>query len=363
MLRPLKWRYLCLFIAAVFIFCSSYASHHAFDEGLGVASGAPALNHGSQQSEGIVIVAGGDILLDRGVRSAPGFSGDGHRLFDGIRPIISAADLAFANLECPLTTQCYSLPKRSCFRGDPDKARVLKRTGFDLLTLANNHVYDCGRDGILSTIEALRSNGIVPVGAGADFREAMRPTVFNIKGLRIAVLGFTEFPLEGLLWDPDRPTPAISNAEEMAAAMKAAKKEADLVIVTMHWGREYSGFQSDLQEETAQALSDAGADFIIGHHPHVLQPCKKIGNTWVAFSLGNLVFDLRTPETKLTALMRIILSPGSRKVRIEFVPFEIEHCRPLPASAYAAQKIARRLDQEDGQVRWKYSEKLIIQAE
>ncbi|MCX6558212.1 MAG: CapA family protein [Candidatus Aminicenantes bacterium] len=306
----------------------------------GVVSALPA----GGAAEEVVIVAGGDVLLDRGVRSAPGFAGDGRELFKFIQPVLADADIAFANLECPLASECYCLPKAYCLRGDPEKAQGLSAAGFDLLTLANNHVYDCGREAISSTVSVLTACGVQVAGAGADLAAASRPAVFNIRGVKVAIAAFTQFPLEGLCWDPARPTPALCSCAEMAERVKRIRKDVDLLIVSIHWGLEYSPLPSESQLATANALVEAGADVIVGHHPHVVQPCEKIGSHWVAYSLGNLVFDSRRPEARLAALIVVRFNNKTRALTVRFLPLEIRQDRPEPAAAPEELKIVRSLN-------------------
>lgn len=300
----------------------------------------------------IVIVAGGDVLLGRGVRSSPEFAGDGAALFDAVAPFISSADFSFANLECSIAPKCECLPKKYCLHGDPEKVKGLQRVGFDLMTLANNHVYDCGREAIPFAIETLTANNMASAGAGNNMSEAIEPYFATIRGIRIGIIAVTTFPLEALSWNPELPTPAVSFRDEIADEIKKARTNADVLILSIHWGKEYSPFASDSQEDIAAAASQAGADIIIGHHPHVIEPCIKLDKTWVAYSLGNLLFDSYRPETKLSALMKISIDPITREIGVEFIPLEIQKCKPIIASGEAMRKIVRVLNPPQGEPMW-----------
>jgi poly-gamma-glutamate synthesis protein (capsule biosynthesis protein) len=223
------------------------------------------------------------------------------------------------------------------------------------MTLGNNHAYDCGRDAILDTIESLRKAGITPIGAGLNFTEAMKPAIFDLAGRKIAVFSFTILSLEGMSWNPDMPTTAFTHETEMTTAIRAVRDTVDKVIVILHWGREYGWLPTGMQKKIAEALSQAGADIIIGHHPHIIEPCTRIGKTWVAYSLGNLVFDSRNVLAKRTALMKIIISGSDGDIRVEFVPLEINRCRPAPASPQMAEWIAQRLRMPDDSIIWRVS--------
>jgi len=313
-----------------------------------------------QNKNEIVIVAGGDVLLDGKVRYAEGFGGDGYGIFSGIASVVSAADLAFANLEFPFTSKCSCQPKEFCFHCDPIKAMGLARAGFDIMTLANNHTYDCGRDAIMESVGTLDKAGIKHAGAGPNYAEAMKPAIFDLAGWKVAVFSFTIFGLQGLKWNPDAPTVAYAQEPDMISAVRAVRGSVDTVIVSLHWGHEFTWSPIPPQRRLAVSLSQAGADVIVGHHPHILEPCTRINNTWVAYSLGNLVFGSKSFEAKRTALMRIIIDKKSKDIRIEFVPLEIKRCRPFPASGEIAEIISHRLTMPNDRIVWRVSGEKIV---
>jgi gamma-polyglutamate biosynthesis protein CapA len=290
------------------------------------------------------LIFGGDVLLDRGVARAIG-AHDAAYPFTGIAPYLKTADLALANLECPLAGPGEGAPlvKKFVFHADPEMAATLRGAGFTAMTLANNHSSDYGRDAVLATMRHLEAAGITPIGAGRDQPDAARARYFDVGGMKVAVLGFVAMPLEGLFTSAgDLPGPAFADPDRVAAAIREAKAHADFVAVTMHWGTEYRPRPDPKQRELARLMAAAGADLIVGHHPHVLQSIEYIGAVPVLYSLGNLVFDQREPERSQSILLRVNLAPG-QPPRLAVLPLRIVNSRPEPADPAGAAAIAAAL--------------------
>ena len=249
------------------------------------------------------VIAVGDILLGRGVEQPD-------QAFAASADWLSAADLTLGNLECALTdtppvpaaTLEHSLPAPVRLYAPTQSAAWLQAAGFDLLGLANNHSLDAGPDGLRQTAETLQDAGLSVVGAGATPEQALAAYTFTQNGVRLAILSVNAIPIP-----PDNALPEGQSAldgwdiarwqrDAVLAAVSAASQHADAVIVSIHWGYEYQ-FQPDpAQTRYAEWLFDAGADVVIGHHPHVVQApvvlTRPDGRTVLAaYSLGNFVFD------------------------------------------------------------------------
>jgi hypothetical protein len=306
----------------------------------------------------VTIVAGGDILLDRGVRTRLTENTDPGALLQPIAAILREADLAMANLECALVDSGTPIYKVHMFRGDPSMASVLAGAGLDILSLANNHAYDYGRAALLETQAHLVRAGIRSVGAGPDATASFEPVFLEVNSMRLAVLGYVDLVLEGLPPEQDAPGPAHGDRARLIAAVRAAAQEADFVIVQIHWGSEYAVYPSEDQRQLARALVAAGADLILGHHPHVIQPVQWVDNALVFYSLGNLIFDGGRPGSDEAILARVVLSlddpvgsartdmpdPDARVTAVEVLPLWIDDCRPLPAPAERVERIVGRVD-------------------
>jgi poly-gamma-glutamate capsule biosynthesis protein CapA/YwtB (metallophosphatase superfamily) len=299
------------------------------------AAVAPA--SGQAPARMITVVAGGALLFDRGVRSRMEKVGIGS-LLANLRAPLNRADLALANLECPLTKLVAPRPKRYVFRCDPEVAVALRGVGFHALSLANNHSIDQGRDGLLDTMAALEGAGIVPLGAGRTQREAQRHQLLTVQGMRVALLAYVALIIEGVVFLEDEPAAAQLQGETVVAQIAAARAQADMVVVTIHWGTEFRSHPSEEQRRLGHLFIDAGAELVLGHHPHVLQPVERYHDGVIAYSLGNLVFDQRRQDGRETALLRCRLGPH-RVADCQAYPLEIKQERPQPASAEARHRI------------------------
>ena len=253
--------------------------------------------------DSLSVIAVGDILLGRGV-SQP------EQAFDASADWLRTADLTLGNLECALTddpplaaaTLKHSLPAPVRLYAPTQAASWLKAAGFDLLGLANNHSLDAGPDGLHQTTDLLQEAGLAIVGAGATPEQALAAYTFSHNGVRLAILSVNAIPIP-----PDNALPEGQSAQEgwdvarwqreaVLRAVSAASQQADAVIVSIHWGYEYQ-FQPDpAQTRYADWLFEAGADVVIGHHPHVVQAPAVLTRpdgrvVLAAYSLGNFVFD------------------------------------------------------------------------
>ena len=214
------------------------------------------------------------------------------------------ADVAFGNLECAVSERGEPFPKQFNFRGSPAALAGLRRnSGIDVLNLANNHVGDFGRAATVDTVRAVERLGMRAVGAGPNLRRALAPQIVERLGLRVAFVGFSSIaPLEFAAGD-DSPGTAWASPESIAAAVRAARRRADVVVATFHWGIEKSTFESAEQRVLAQTAAAAGAQLVIGAHPHVLQPLRREGAAVVAYSLGNFVFGAGSSDTTSTGIL------------------------------------------------------------
>lgn len=293
----------------------------------------------ADETRSVTLAAVGDILFDRGVREEIERRG-ADTVFAEVRAILSSADIAAGNLECPLTDRHEPRPMRYVFRCDPARAATLAAAGFDAVTLANNHILDQGRGGLLDTIEHLHAAGVTPVGAGPDAVAARQPVIVERNGMRLALLAFLDMPIEGAVYLEDMPGPATAgSADAVREAVRDAREQADAVVVFFHWGVEFSARPARAQRELARAAADAGASLVIGHHPHVLQPWERMGDTLVVYSLGNFVFDQgsRPSASQSAILLATLTSQGVE--HFEFVPVSIINTRPYPATGEAADRI------------------------
>ena len=207
---------------------------------------------------------------------------------------LRGADIAFGNLECAISERGAAFPKKYNFRGTPAALAGLRRhSGMDVLNLANNHVGDYGPKATLDTVRAVRRLGMTAVGAGADLRGASAPQVVERLGLKIAFVGFSNILPTEFAATSERPGVAWATAEAVASGVRDARSRADIVVATFHWGIEKAVYETAEQHQLAQAAADAGAQLVIGAHPHVLQPVRRTGS--VAGGLLPRQLRLRRP--------------------------------------------------------------------
>lgn len=300
----------------------------------------------TQSQDPLRLAIVGDIMLARHVERRANRTGY-DSLFAHARAELEEADLALGNLECALSERPTIKGKKIVLRAKPKAAEALAKAGFDALSLANNHAFDCGPAGLTDTVQGLQEAGILPVGTSP------KPQTIERNGVRIALLAYCDFPNDsggpGISYTPNLPLPLersergrgpggrvseptnhpnlplpLEHSErtwepgtkdsvaeqELTAQILSAKKDADVLVVLWHWGTEGSSEPDARQKRLARIAANAGADLIVGSHPHVLQPIgwltAKSGNRClVAYSIGNFVFDSTKETERRSAILNV----------------------------------------------------------
>jgi poly-gamma-glutamate synthesis protein (capsule biosynthesis protein) len=247
----------------------------------------------------------GDVMLSRAVGLRMAAQKDWSLPFHLIADMLRSADLRYCNLECPVSDRGRNLHHLYSFRADPRAIEGLKATGFNVVSQANNHAYDWGPEALLDTLDRLRAAGIRPVGAGQNNLAAHYPLLVHVGGLRTAFLAYVDIHPKEAAAGVDRPGVAWLDPAQALADIRFARLLADLVIVCPHWGEEYALKPTRDQVELAHQMVDAGADLIVGSHPHVVQPLENYHDHWIAYSLGNFVFDQHDPATHHGLMLRV----------------------------------------------------------
>lgn len=265
----------------------------------------------------------GDVMLSRSVGRRIAAEGDWSYPFRRIAPTLGQADFVFGNLECPVSDVGQDLHHKYSFRADPRVIEGLKFAGFRVMSLANNHMDDWDLPALEDTVARLRAAGIQPVGAGSNAMEAHYPVLYDLHGVRLAFLAYVGIPPEGATADPSRSGVAWLDLDRVLSDIRFAKPLADLVVVSLHWGVEYQPRPETRQVAWAHAMIDAGADLVVGSHPHVVQPLETYHGRWVVYSLGNFIFDQRSPETHRGELLKVRLRDKDI-VEVTTVPIQID---------------------------------------
>lgn len=312
-----------LLVILALILLSVPLTHHAKRDSRSRGSlPARAAAAQAQDSPRLTLLFAGDVMLARGVGRRMVRENDWDYPFRRIRGTLHGADLAFANLECPVSDAGRDMHHLYSFRADPGAIESLKFAGFSVVSVANNHVEDWGRDALLDTVARLRSAGIQPVGAGADDAGAHQPVVVNLDGVRVAVLAYVGIPPRSAAAGPQRAGVAWLDPERVLADVGAARQTADLVIVYFHWGVEYATEPQADQVKLAHRVIDGGADLLVGSHPHVAQPLERYHGRWIAYSLGNFVFDQSGPNTHRGLLLKALVR-GKQITEVASLPIKI----------------------------------------
>lgn len=240
-------------------------------------------------------------------------------LDEEVLSIMNNADIMVANNEFTLSNRGTRLNKAYTFKGDPKRASIYKEMGVDLVSLANNHIYDYGHDAFIDTLNTLKSQDIAFVGAGNNIEEAKKPYYYIINGYKIAFLNATR--AEKNIITPE----ATENKEGVFRCydpslfieeIQKAKQESDYVVALIHWGKEQSHTLEQVQIDTGKKYIDAGADVLVGSHAHVLQGIEIYNGKLIAYNLGDFLFNDWTTETGILNVN--IANDG--KLSYKFIP-------------------------------------------
>jgi hypothetical protein len=271
----------------------------------------------------LVLHGTGDVSLDPS--QIPSFRTHGYGwAWSGSSGLFRRDDLTMVNLECPATDVVDPEPKPFTFRCDPRALASARRAGVDVVNQANNHAYDHGPTGLVDSLSAIHAAGLAPVGAGIDRSASLRAASFRIHGWTVAVLGINQVldPMDQVA-GPDKPGTAAGHDFRLALrAVRDAATSSDLVVVMIHWGVELEARPRGYQVDQAHRMIDAGADVILGSHPHRLQPMETYRDRPIFYSLGNFVWSRVTPALSATAVAEVVVAPDGT-IRGRLLPVEI----------------------------------------
>ncbi|MGB4350803.1 MAG: CapA family protein [Tissierellaceae bacterium] len=254
-----------------------------------------------------VLSFAGDINFDENWATMKYYNTAENGIYDCISPelieLMKEADIMCLNNEFTYSTGGTPLKgKAYTFRAHPSRVEILKEMGVDIVSLANNHAYDYGPQSLIDTMATLKEAGISYVGAGHNIDEAMEPAYFEVDGKTIAYVAASRAEKNKMTPQATMDSPGILrcyDTELFVETIKEAKKNADYVIAYVHWGTEYSYELEEVQLSTGREYLDAGADIIIGAHPHILQGIEYYNGKPIVYSLGNYWFNNKDIDTIL----------------------------------------------------------------
>jgi len=273
------------------------------------------------------LVFGGDVMLSRFVGRLARARRDPASPLRDLAPMLVAADIAFVNLEAPFSDRGRPVESGMIFKAEPEMIHALELAGIDVVSTANNHARDCSGYGVEFTHEWLTSHGIAVAGSGKSAEAAHSGAIVTRNGVRFGFLAYTYDQSNGNHKDLDERV-AILDIACMRRDVAAMLERADVAIVSMHAGIEYSPRPNEQQVAFARAAIDAGARVVVGHHPHVVQPWERYRSGVIFYSLGNLVFDqFQRVETQHGELAEVVFS-GRTLTRAATIPVDIVRTAP-----------------------------------
>ncbi|MCH5249883.1 MAG: CapA family protein [Lachnospiraceae bacterium] len=288
---------------------------------------------GAASEDCITITFAGDILFDSGYAIMSTLLQRGGDISSGIAPELieemKNSDIMMVNNEFPYSDRGEPTPeKQFTFRAKPSSVSYLQDLGVDIVSLANNHAYDYGEEALIDTLQVLKDAEIHYVGAGIDASEASRPFYYIVNDMKIAFISATQVERND---NPDTKeatdtSPGVFrcwNGENLLQTVRETKENSDFVIVYVHWGTENEEEIDWAQDKQSRELVEAGADLIVGDHPHILQKVDIINGVPVFYSMGNFWFNSRTMDT---GLLKVTISDKELK-SCQFLPCLQNNCK------------------------------------
>ncbi|MBP9748218.1 MAG: CapA family protein, partial [Candidatus Pacebacteria bacterium] len=246
----------------------------------------------------------GDMMLDRGVKSSvrKNFDNDYGALFENLG-MLKKADISFTNLEGTASDLGVDGKSLYSFHMDPTVVPAIAGSGIDVVSMANNHVGDWGLESYIDTLARLKENQISYVGGGMNSTEAEEPVIIEKYGVKIGYLGFSDVGPVWMKATEDKAGLLLASNPRFDEIIKNASAKVDHLVVSFHWGDEYKTVHNARQEYLAHKAVDAGAKLVIGHHPHVVQDVEVYKNSYIAYSLGNFIFDQAFSQNTMEGML------------------------------------------------------------
>ena len=263
--------------------------------------------------------------------------------------VLADADLGVLNLETAVTTRGTPQPKQFTFRAPPVVFSALKDAGVDVVTMANNHALDYGPTSVVDALAAAQAAGMPVVGLGADDQQAFAPWITTVRGERIAFLGATAVVDDRLVrtWSAGPAQPGVATAidgqnERLVAAVRAARGQADTVVVELHYGKDLTTCPTAVQRQLVTDLVTAGADVVVGQHAHVLLGGGYLGSAYVHYGMGNFQFYASNGGTKAETGVLVLTVAGRTVSGAAWHPGRIVDGLPTALTGTAATAATTR---------------------
>lgn len=264
-----------------------------------------------------------------------------------VRDLFLKDDLTIVNLESPVTERGVEAENKTyVFKSSPKALPEMSKAGIDAVNLANNHSLDQGVEGLLDTMDHLDVNEILHVGAGKDRVDAYAPIYVERKGMRIALLGFSRvIPESDWAAGKNKAGVAITYDSKLAvASIREARQNADFVFVVVHWGKERVTVLEEHQTTLAHEYIDAGADLVIGGHPHVMQGIEKYKDKWIVYSTGNFIFSKSNDPKTWDSAIFVVSCKRDGDCNLSLIPMRTELAQPVTISSEDSVRILKEIE-------------------
>lgn len=302
-----------------------------------------------EEKREVTISMVGDIIFYGSVEASMQKYGDAF-ILEGYGHLMKESDIVLGNLETCMSKRGKPMEdKQFTFRGRPDALKVLKDNNFSAVSIANNHVLDFGRDAFLDTLDNLEKHGLLYAGGGRNRQEANEGIIIEKNGIKIGFLAFTKV-VPVVEWYAGKNKPGIVGAykvheEQFVEAIQQIKKNCDVLVVSVHWGKEASTEIRDEEKYIGHSMIDAGADIIMGHHPHVVQGIEIYKGKPIFYSLGNFIFTKSKLDICNKTIMATVTVDDKGNVSdIKVVPGIINSGKPTPMDSAEREVFIRYLN-------------------
>ena len=291
----------------------------------------------------------GDVSLADNWEIMPYYDSRGSNIYgilsSPVVDIMNSADLMIANNEFTISDRGEKMPNKIyTFRASPKRVSIYNEMGVDLVTLANNHVYDFGYDAFMDTLTTLKEYNMPYIGAGRNISEAIKPYYFIINGYKIGFVNATRAEKYILTPEATESSPGVFRTYDPTLFMETIKKtkeNSDFVVALIHWGKEDSHYLEDVQKETSKLYIDSGADVIVGTHAHVLQGIEFYNNKPIVYNIGDFIFNR---ESKETGIFNIILS-NDGKLEYSFIPCKQDNFKTSLLYDEEREKVLKNMEE------------------
>jgi poly-gamma-glutamate synthesis protein (capsule biosynthesis protein) len=281
-----------------------------------------------KSSETITLLATGDILMHNTVIAAGKKDGNYQydKMFAPIKNIVTSADYAMINLEAALAGPDSGYTGYPLFNSPDSLAEAIKNAGFDLVTNANNHILDRGYSGAMRTLDILRQNGLDTIGVNKSQQEKDTPLIKDIRGVKVGFLAYG-YDTNGIPLPSDKPYfYNLLDEEIILNDIKAMRPQVDILVLSLHWGVEYSPYPTEKQTDMARKFFTQGADVIFGGHPHVLQPAEIMTinghKKFIVYSMGNCLGDQNGVERNSGVIVKLTFKKDLLRGKTELQSFD-----------------------------------------